>query len=797
MTEASSETLNKQVRAGLPAKITVIVFWGLIWGGVVFSLYILKDIEQQLSDRYYSSSQHFIYGVKHRFKTEPNASLTQLRPVLNKLFEKHQLSGVKIIQGQETYERGETGSSMYANTSEIFFPQSNENTSADRVSISAYHTNLKDAVFNARKDFFISMGAVLLLYGFLLVWILKRILTKPFVSMISTAQVVSNGDTSARFDEDRHDEFGYLAKFVNKVMDQLFIKQNELFEEKERAEITLHSIGDAVIVTDNAGLITYLNPVAQHLTGWNQHKIINQPIVDIMQLRDDKTDEPLINPVTTCLQSGKVINVAGNAVLIRDGDDRVAITETASPIRDHSNTIIGAVLVFQDVGEARSLQHQLTYQASHDALTGLYNRREFETQMENAFMEARRDNSEHAMCYLDLDQFKIVNDTCGHVAGDELLQQLSSLLQSHMRKSDVLARLGGDEFGIIFKYCIIEQAAKSAHKLADVVRNYRFIWQEHCFEVRASIGLVSINNESKSLVEILTAADVSCYAAKDAGRDRIHVYAPDDEELKQRHGEMQWVPRIKQALEQNQFILYHQIIDPIGHPSTQCKRFEVLVRMLDSDGQIIPPMAFIPAAERYDLMVDIDRWVIHDAFKTISSQNTKQGELICSINLSGQSLCNFEFLDEILNEFKETRIDPGLICFEITETAAIANLNNAIKFIDILKETGCHFSLDDFGSGLSSFAYLKNLKVDLLKIDGCFVKTMVEDPINYAMIESINQIGHVMDIQTVAEFVENEEIIAALNDIGVDFAQGYGIHVPEPLVNFFSDSGPNISRNTS
>jgi diguanylate cyclase (GGDEF)-like protein len=443
--------------------------------------------------------------------------------------------------------------------------------------------------------------------------------------------------------------------------------------------------------------------------------------------------------------------------------------------------VIGTVMVFHDVSEARKLQHQLSYQASHDALTGLYNRREFENNLEYSLLESRRDSSHHCLCYLDLDQFKLVNDTCGHVAGDELLIQLSTLLKEHVRDSDMLARLGGDEFGILFNYCSMKDARRAAEKLLTSINNFRFVWQEHSFDVGASIGVVAINRGSRSIADILSAADVACYAAKDGGRNRVHIYEPDDEELKQRHGEMRWVSRIKTALTSNQFILYYQPIEPINGQTPGHKRFEILVRMLGPEEQIIPPMAFIPAAERYGLMPEIDRWVIRNTLDALTRQPKNGEKWICSINLSGQSLSEEGFLEFILKELEDTDIDPGCICFEITETAAIANLNNAVKFISALKETGCSFSLDDFGSGLSSFAYLKNLKVDFLKIDGGFVKNMVTDPINNAMVEAINDIGHVMNIQTVAEFAENEAIIGALKDLGVDFAQGYGIDIPRPL----------------
>ena len=780
MNSAENAKGSEGLQAGLPTKITVIVFWGLVWAGAILSLVVLKDIKQQLSDQYTSRSEQLTRAIEQRFKDNPNLAPATLHAELPLLLKKYQLDGVEIKTDKHAIVSGKTGPQLSGNRRQVFVEQTSNRGKFIHVAVSTFHPNLDDAVFNERKEFLVGMAIWSLLYGLLLVWILKKILTKPFISMINTAHEATLGNTKVRFDDSRQDEFGYLAKFVNRLTDQLLMKQNELFEEKERAEVTLHSIGDAVITTHSDGKIIYFNPVAEQLTGFNNDAVINKPITSVMNLVDDRNDSLVANPVETCLHSGKAVALADHAVLARPDGSSVAIAHSASPIRDRAGNIIGAVMVFHDVSEARKLHDQLSYQASHDALTDLYNRREFEMALEYTLMEAKRDNSEHALCYIDLDQFKIVNDTCGHVAGDELLQQLSGLLSENVRHSDVLARLGGDEFGVLFKFCSMENAELSAAKLRNVVSDFTFVWRDHSFNVSASIGLVSLNKESRAITDVLASADVACYAAKDAGRDKIHVYAPDDEELKQRHGEMQWVPRIKEALAQDRFILYYQLIMPTTEDTSDCKRFEVLVRMLGNNDEVIPPMAFIPAAERYDLMGDIDRWVIRNAFKHIQKK-ASQEKWFCSINLSGQSLCKQDFLSYVLKELADSGIDAGSICFEITETAAIANLNEAIEFITTLKEHGCSFSLDDFGSGLSSFAYLKNLKVDYLKIDGGFVKNIVSDPINRAMVDAINDIGHVMDIKTVAEFVENQAIMDALKNMGVDYVQGYGIHTPSAL----------------
>jgi diguanylate cyclase (GGDEF)-like protein len=426
---------------------------------------------------------------------------------------------------------------------------------------------------------------------------------------------------------------------------------------------------------------------------------------------------------------------------------------------------------------------RLSYQASHDALTGLPNRREFELRMERALSSAREQNMAHTLCYLDLDQFKVVNDTCGHVAGDELLRQIAALLQTRLRDRDTLARLGGDEFGVLLQGCSLEQAQPIAELLQRLVKEYRFAWQDKSFTIGVSIGLVPISAESEGLSNLLRYADAACYAAKDRGRNRVHVYQAEDAELLKRQGEMQWVTRISRALEENRLRLYVQPILPLNPHTAADSHYEMLLRMLDDDGELVLPMAFIPAAERYNLMTSIDRWVIGAAFSAFHQlfPHAPNDHSLCTINLSGQSLCDEKILDLIERQFILNKVPYAAICFEITETAAITNLTEAIRFIQTLKAKGCKFSLDDFGSGLSSFTYLKNLPVDFLKIDGAFVKDMESDPMDRAMVESINHIGHVMGLKTIAEFVESEWIYERLKLIGVDYVQGNWLIEPQPL----------------
>jgi len=452
----------------------------------------------------------------------------------------------------------------------------------------------------------------------------------------------------------------------------------------------------------------------------------------------------------------------------------------ATPLFDDSGTIIAHLAITRDISERKQTEEQLSFQASHDALTGLVNRREFERRAERLFTTMKQDKSEHALCFMDLDQFKVVNDTCGHIAGDELLRQLSTVLQNEVRHRDTLARLGGDEFGVLMEHCSLDGAHRVATSLLTAIQDYQFSWEDRSFRIGVSIGLVPLTASTPNLTELLKNADIACYMAKDKGRNRVHVYHGEDSEIAKRHGEMQWVTRISQALEEDRFCLYAQIIVPLDGSSH--KHYELLIRMIDEKGEIIPPGAFLPATERYNLISKIDRWVIEHAFRLLVAHPRflEQVDYI-AINLSGQSLTDEEFKDYVIKQLQDTGIGGEKICFEITETAAISNLNMATKFISALKGLGCRFSLDDFGSGLSSFGYLKNLQVDYLKIDGMFVKDIVDDPIDRAMVKSINEIGQVMGMKTIAEFVENDEIKGMLREIGVNYAQGYSIGKPQPF----------------
>ncbi len=551
--------------------------------------------------------------------------------------------------------------------------------------------------------------------------------------------------------------------------------ENDLFREKERAAVTLHSVGDAVIAADDSGRVNYLNPIAEQLTGWRGTEANERLLPEICPLVHEQTREPRDVPVRPPPLSRLAI-ARDTVLLARDGRE-CPVEGSAAPIRDRAGRVTGTILVLRDVTPARHMERQLSWQATHDPLTGLANRREFEVLLERLLADSRETRRGHGVLYMDLDQFKVVNDTCGHVAGDELLRQLAGVMQPLIRESDTLARLGGDEFGVLLEGCRLSQAERLAHKLREAVQDFRFRWDGKEFRVGASIGVVGIDAESGALATVLSAADAACYVAKDMGRNRVWVHQADEREVLERQGEMQWVARINQAFEEDRYRLYVQHARPLSAAGPLYS--EVLVRMLDEQGRIILPMAFIPAAERYGLMIAIDRWVIRHALAWLRGA---AGDGYLAINLSSQSMGNDEFLAYVMEQFDASGADPGRVCFEITETAAIANWSRTTRIVTALKARGCRLALDDFGSGMSSFGYLKSLPVDFLKIDGAFVRDMLEDRMDAVMVETINRLGHVLGLKTIAEFVENDRILARVRELGADYAQGFGLHTPEPLV---------------
>ena len=570
-------------------------------------------------------------------------------------------------------------------------------------------------------------------------------------------------------------------RLVRSLSDIQKRKQAEasLAEEKERAQVTLASIADAVVTVDTAGCIEFLNPVAERLTGWPLAEARQRPVAEVFSVVDEATGAPIADPVGRALTDGAIVEADGNVVLLCRGAESIAIDYSVAPIRDRSANIVGAVLVIQDMSRERQYAARLSNLASHDALTGLLNRREFEHRVRAIVEHREGDEGQHAVLYLDLDQFKVVNDTSGHAAGDELLRQVGALLRPRLREGDVLARLGGDEFGVLLPHCPPAPALRIAEALRKAIVDFRFAWKNRSFTIGVSIGLVNLAEGPHTLASVLSAADAACYLAKDKGRNRVQVYRPEDSEVALRRGEMEWVHRLHRALAEDRLCLFSQPMRAMHSPATDARHEELLVRLIDEQNELIPPIAFIPAAERYHLMPSIDRWVIRTAFRVLAERRAA-GQSIgtYAINISGTSIGDDQFLDYVRENFARFRIPHAAICFEITETTAVTSLSKAADFIGALREPGCRFALDDFGVGVSSFTYLKQLPVDFLKIDGSFVKNMLHDPVDAAMVEAIHRIGRVMGKQTIAESVESAATLDALRSVGVDYAQGNAIAPP-------------------
>ncbi len=478
-------------------------------------------------------------------------------------------------------------------------------------------------------------------------------------------------------------------------------------------------------------------------------------------------------------ESGEIRNA--ELVLKRKDGRKIVVLENSRAVHDDQGRILYYEGTLTDITEAHELSQQLSYEASHDALTGLINRREFELRLQRAIDSAQLADTRHALCYVDLDNFKVINDTCGHVAGDELLRQLATTLQQRIRANDSLARLGGDEFGVLLHDCPLEHAAEVAQGMRRAIEQYQFVWGTNSFFIGASIGVVPIEGTQRRVTQVLSAADAACYAAKDQGRNRVYVYREDDSAVVRRHGEMQWVSRVKRALVEQRFFLEAQPIVPLGAEAARV-HYELLVRLRDENDRRVPPGAFMPAVDRYNLSSRLDRWVIGAAFSWLKRNlpNLRDVERFF-LNLCGDTLGDRELGQYILQGLRESDISPERIGFEITESAAINNLTRANQLIGELRRQGVAFSLDDFGAGMSSFAYLKALTVDYLKVDGMFIANLGHDPVDFEMVSAINRIGHVMGKRTVAECVEQTSVLEKLKQIGVDYAQGFALGLPVPI----------------
>jgi diguanylate cyclase (GGDEF)-like protein/PAS domain S-box-containing protein len=555
-------------------------------------------------------------------------------------------------------------------------------------------------------------------------------------------------------------------------------RAEEALRESEKRYRALYDDNPSMFFTvDFEGRVLSANHFGAEQLGYCVEELVGMPLAKLY-LKSEKAS--VREHLETCIRNPETVQ-RREFCKVRKNGTMLWVRETARTAKaaDGKSTVL---IVCEDITDLHKLSEQLSYHASHDPLTGLVNRRTFEDCLERVLATAAAGEGTHAICYMDLDRFKIINDTCSHSAGDEFLRQLGGLFLEHVRKTDTLARLGGDEFGVLMEHCSLQQARRLSNSLRKATEDFRFRWEDKSFSIGVSIGLVPITKNSGNVAQILQEVDAACYLAKDAGGNGVHVRSPDAPEVASQSGEVMWVAPINMALEQNRFQLSFQPIAPIENPDDEGAHYELLIQMEDEQGHIVPPGSFLPAAERYSLATKIDRWVIATAFRWLADHPEHLEHLyLCAINLSGHSLGDEDFLEFAVRQFDEGPIRPEKICFEVTETAAIANLTSASKFIQALNVRGCRFALDDFGSGLSSFAYLKNLPVDFLKIDGTFVKNIVDDPVDLAMVKSINELGHVLGKKTIAEFVEKESILGMLRELGVDYAQGYHIGRPQPI----------------
>lgn len=785
----------------LPARITGLVFWGLVFVGLLLAVIVLQQAESDLVAESYRDTLVVSYEIEEIAEKYPDAPVLEkasgrIRTKILEHMEEFGFHAARLYEGDDSVSIGEIekGDDVYKYTLHYYPLNSNQ---LHKIRLELYCTNSKKTVSEIRKNFLLSIGFGVFIFGLFLQRVLQKMLSAPFQKMVATAEKFSQGNNDVRFDDKRQDEFGYLAKFINNAINSILSNKDELILalqraseseialglEKERAEVTLHSITDSVVTVDINECIVYLNPAAEKLLGCSTKEVLGKEFKKIFNIVEESSGDVIDDSLHLCFVTGKIVHLPEHSSLIAKGNSMISIEASIAPMKADTGDLMGAVIVIQDVSHTRRLTRQLSYQASHDLLTGLYNRRKFEENLEEILINVREEEKQHALFYLDLDNFKIINDTCGHVAGDEMLKQLPALFNEVLRSGDIIARLGGDEFGIILPNCGLQQAATIADKIRQKIKDYRFIWDEKTFEIGVSIGVIGINADNAEMSQVLSSADVACYAAKDAGRNRVHIYEPSDEAVSERYGQMQWTARITKALEEERFQLYQQPIVSVS--DNKRNHLEVLLRMIDENGKVVLPGAFLSAAERYGLMREIDRWVISNVFKFMGKNNpadpVKGTDRVFAVNLSGDSVNDISLLDFILREKTKYNISLNNVCFEVTETVAISNLSKATVFINELKSHGCQFALDDFGKGLSSFAYLKNLPVDYLKIDGGFVKDISRDEIDRAMVESIQQIGEVMKLRTIAEHVEDKETLLVLQEIGVDYVQGYYLGRPEAI----------------
>ncbi len=556
-----------------------------------------------------------------------------------------------------------------------------------------------------------------------------------------------------------------------------------LSRSKRQAQYTLESISEGVITTDNNGRIDYMNLAAETLIGSNRDDAAGHRVGELFTLVDDADRRPLGDPVERCLAMRRRVNMGRRAVLVSvDGEHEHSVELTASPVRGPGNSISGSVVVIHDVSELRGLTRQMSYQATHDPLTGLINRREFERRLDEAMDAAHAEEAVHMLFYMDLDRFKAVNDTCGHLAGDNMLREVAALIKEQVRDSDYVGRLGGDEFGALLIGCPIDKARQIATDICTAIADYRFVWKDKIFNIGVSIGLVEISHTSGTIQDVMSAADSACYMAKQSGRGQVHVYSARDEAIARKRGDIQWLRELQTALHEDSFSLAVQPIIAMSGQTDTGPAVEVLIRLPDERGRPTKSAEFLRPAERYQMMPQIDRWVINATLTAISSGEIKlAAHRSCAINLSSQTLGDESFLGFVVDALDRSGVAPSAICFEVTETAILSNVQHAQRFIEVLHGIGCEFSLDDFGSGLGSFSSLKHLPIDYLKIDGTYTRNLQTDQVNQEMVGAMIKLARTMQFRVVAEQVEHQEDFDWLRDVGVDFVQGHFVEPPAPL----------------
>ena len=785
----------------LPARISGLVFWSLVIIGLLVAVIILRQAETDLVSENYQEALVLSYEIEEiaeEFSAPPviEQASARIRAKVIERMESFDFNAVVVYEGDLSLSVGlaSKDDDLYEYT--LHYVPKNSNK-LNAISLEIYGANSKATIAELRKRILLTIGLSVLVFGYILQRVLQIMLANPFYKMVTTAEQFSQGVENVRFDQERSDEFGYLGKFINDAISAILANKNDLVQaldrasssenalniEKERAEVTLSSITDTVVTVDVNLNIVYLNPAGEKLSGYSNKEVSGKAFNKVFSIVDENNGDEIEDALQQCIDSGEIVTLPEHSSLVKNDKSTVSIEASIAPMKSDNNEFIGVVIVIQDVSHTRSLNRQLSYQASHDLLTGLYNRRKFEEYLEELLVDTREENRFHTLFYLDLDDFKVVNDTCGHVAGDELLKQLPALFNETLRSGDTVARLGGDEFGIILQNCSLQQATTIAEKIREKIKSYRFIWEDRTFEIGVSIGVVGINSENSEMSYILSSADAACYAAKDAGRNRVHVYKPSDATVTERFGQMHWAARISKALEQQRFVIYKQPI--VGLSGDKNQHQEILLRMIDEDGSVITPGSFMSAAERYGLMYQIDCWVIREVFQYIDRINlsdpVKGTGRIFFINLSGESINEHGLIDYILQEKNTHNISLENVCFELSENTATSNLSKATVFIKELKAHNCNFSLDGFGNGLSSFSYLKAMPVDYIKINGDFIKDISTDALDRAMVKSILTVAGILKLSTIAEHVENNDNLMVLREIGVDYVQGYYLGRPEVI----------------